>query len=753
MKFGQTLRDSKYSNWSYIDYDALKALLKQDKPDTEWTESDESAFVEKLDAQLEKVYSFQSQKYDALLEDVSKHEEALEALNGADTKPEDMRIKQYLNKLDELTEEGRELERYSRLNYSGFVKIVKKHDKLHNEYTVKPLLTVRLNACPFNKENYSPLLYRLSALYAGVRALAGEEPSAELSQSLPQSLGAYDNLGKESKASYKFWVHPDNVMEVKTFILRRLPVLIFTAQEDQNMESSGYQEDPTITQLYLDNSRFKMYLDKLEHRENAHAIFLQWHGNLKSKPAVMFTRETTTGEDDADYTSESFPIKEKYVKDFITGAPVLDKQSKKQVDPAAFSATVKSVQEEIVDRGLEPVMRATFQRTAFQIPGDDSVKVTLDTNVALIREDAFDKDRPCRDPENWHRNDIDEQGQMYPYRSINKGEINRFPFGLLEIKLKRRPGVQEPAWVEELSASHLVKPSPRFSKYAHGVASLFENHVNLLPFWLPDADKDIRRDPGQAYDEREADSASSYPPRMVFTPSKSLESKSLMEAAKNARANAGNSKPDGPSSKIVRTRSESRTDDTDGADEGQGSQREPFVLSSVQRMKSFHKVLTGSATGSRRDSNFQLPPGVRKPGPLLKDAGPLKIEAKVWLANERTFIKWMHVAFLLTTISLSLFNGARSTSGRTLGAVYALISVLMGAWGYYIYQKRGAMIRARSPEHFDSFLGPLVVCVALAVSLVVNFWWKYQEMKEVHGSAHAFFMQGGYAAAASQSTF
>ncbi|ORY78596.1 VTC domain-domain-containing protein [Protomyces lactucae-debilis] len=754
MKFGQTLRDSKYSDWSYINYDALKALLKQDQSTEDWQESDESTFVEKLDAELEKVYSFQSNKYDALLEDVSKHEEALESLTEADTKPDDMRIKEFLKKLDELTEEGRELERYSRLNYSGFVKIVKKHDKLHTEYTVKPLLTVRLNACPFNKENYSPLLYRLSALYAGLRELAGEQPSQELTQSLPQSLGAYDNLGKESKASYKFWVHADNVMEVKTFILRRLPVLIFTAQDDQNLEPSGYQEDPTITQLYLDNPRFKMYLDKLEHRENAHAIFLQWHGNLKSKPTVTFTRETTTGEDDADFTSESFPIKEKYIKAFIGGEPVLDKQSKKQLHPTAFAATVKSVQQEIVDRGLEPVMRATFQRTAFQIPGDDSVKVTLDTNVALIREDAFDKDRPCRDPEDWHRNDIDEQGQMYPYKSINKGEINRFPFGLLEIKLKRRPGMQEPSWVEELSASHLVKPSPRFSKYAHGVASLFENHVNLLPFWLPDADKDIRRDPGQAYDEHEADSASSYPPKMIFTPSKSLESKSLMEAAKNARANAGASKQDGPSTKITRTNSAERSNQSDAdGEERQGAPREAFVRSSVQRVKSFHKVLTGSATGSHRTTNFQLPPGVRKPGPLLKDSGPLKIEAKVWLANERTFIKWMHVAFLLTTVSLSLFNGARSTSGRTLGAVYALISVLMGMWGYYIYRKRGAMIRARSPEHFDSFLGPLIVCVALAVSLVVNFWWKYLEMKEVHGSAHAFFMQGGYAAAQSRTAF
>ena len=690
MKFGQTLSESKYGDWQYIQYDHLKSLLKQNE--ASWSEDDESAFVEKLDAELENVYSFQNAKYDALLQDVTAIEKELDEIKGQ-RQVDERQVKSFVSSLDDLTEESKQLEKYSRINYTGFIKIVKKHDKIHAEYTVRPLLTVRLQACPFNRENYSPLLYRLSALYAGIRDCAGDD--SNVVRSLPKSLGAYDNVsqGKESKASFKFWVHQDNFMEVKTFILRRLPVLVFTEQDGSDPERTGYYEDPTITQLYFDNNRFSMYLDKLEHKDAAQSIFLQWYGNLKAKSLVYFNREITTGEDDADFVSEVFPIKEKYIQDFIEGKNVMDKQIKKQRDPDSFEKIANSIQKDIKEKNLHPVLRASYTRTAFQIPGDDTVKVTFDTNVALIREDAFDKERPCRDPEHWHRQDIDEQGQIYPYKSINKGEINRLPFGLLEIKLTRAANHNEPAWIEELSSSHLVKPAPRFSKFAHGVASLFESHVNLLPFWLPDAEKDIRRDPKTAYDENDPESGSSYPPKMIFTPSKSVENKNLLEASQNAKKNANGKEKSTKKSKI--TRVADQEDSMQGASiDIESSHYSPY--SSVKKMRSMGQVLLGNSVSQPNDYDIsKLPPGVRKPGRLIKDSGPVKVETKVWLANERTFIKWMHVAFLLTTVSLGLYNGAKSSSGRYLGAVYALISVAMAVWGYYIYTKRANMIRAR----------------------------------------------------------
>jgi SPX domain protein involved in polyphosphate accumulation len=129
----------------------------------------------------------------------------------------------------------------------------------------------------------------------------------------------------------------------------------------------------------------------------------------------------------------------------------------------------------------------------------------LDSDIALIREDALDEDRPCRDPNDWHRRDIDDNNEEYPFPHVRKGEISRFPYAVLEIKTtKRQNGPHsDPLWVNDLMQSHLVKEAPRFSKYAHGVSVLFEQYVNLLPFWLSEMDEDIRKDPQKVYDEQE----------------------------------------------------------------------------------------------------------------------------------------------------------------------------------------------------------------------------------------------------------
>ena len=79
-------------------------------------------------------------------------------------------LKEVLSELDQITKETNELEKYSRINYTGFLKACKKHDrKRGHSYRVRPLLQVRLAALPFYKEDYSPMLYRLSAMYSFVR--------------------------------------------------------------------------------------------------------------------------------------------------------------------------------------------------------------------------------------------------------------------------------------------------------------------------------------------------------------------------------------------------------------------------------------------------------------------------------------------------------------------------------------------------------------------------------------------------------
>ena len=190
MRFGRTLRASVYEPWrsSYLDYGKLKQLLRENDLDDgdssssldyqsrKWTEEDESAFVDELlNVQLEKVNAFHAETFKQLRERTSECETRLEKLMRAgeidESHDENGRgradtLRYVEGELDRITKEINELEKYSRINYTGFLKAAKKHDRRRgSQYKVRALLQVRLAALPFNSEDFSPLLRR----YAGLR--------------------------------------------------------------------------------------------------------------------------------------------------------------------------------------------------------------------------------------------------------------------------------------------------------------------------------------------------------------------------------------------------------------------------------------------------------------------------------------------------------------------------------------------------------------------------------------------------------
>ena len=143
MLFGTKLDHEIYPPWKdfYISYNHLKKLLKEGVIlKNNWTDKDEQNFVSALDENLEKVFGFQHKKFDELndeLNDLQQQTERTDTFN----------LESFLKKLDKILDEAQNLEHFQRLNYTGFIKIVKKHDRIHPEYSVKPLLNVRLKSC------------------------------------------------------------------------------------------------------------------------------------------------------------------------------------------------------------------------------------------------------------------------------------------------------------------------------------------------------------------------------------------------------------------------------------------------------------------------------------------------------------------------------------------------------------------------------------------------------------------------------
>lgn len=795
MRFGRQLQQTTYEPWKdqYIDYAKLKKLLKEDdsrpgSPEGQasgynevWTEDDEGAFVEELvNTQLEKVHSFHKNTYEKLREKTAKCEARLDEINGVERDDEgeikegsgegvagnngngkkampsestkQKILEHVLTELDGITKETNELEKYARINYAGFLKAAKKHDRKRGQaYRVRPLLQVRLANLAFNKEDYNPLLYRLSAMYSFVRQNLDDGNNRGVSMSSSQQ------MSKEEYVSHKFWVHPENLLEVKTQILRRLPVLVYNPQTEKVAE--GNQPDPSITSIYFDSPGFDLYSNKVDHG-TASSLRLRWYGQLRNKPLIWMEKKTVRDDDTS--AEERLRTKDKYVQPLISGNYKMEKQIEKLSNRAgsdseeveSLKSSVTEIQSFIKEHNLQPVLRANYTRTAFQIPGDDRVRISLDTDLAFIREDALDTDRPCRDPESWHRNDIDDSELSYPFNAIRKGEVTRFPFALLEVKI-RNSANKSSEWIEDLMTSHLVKPAPRFSKFVHGVAQLFEDYVNTFPFWLSEMETDIRRDPQEAFREEQAKKQkeredefavgslikSSHPsgndtsPR--FKPLRSKSSGIISPVGSPPNAGGMSSVAARKASAAATAQKTAVTDVAEEVDEDETGRQK--VRISIQQheqpsstggktniLSDLFPALSTSKYAVRRRGYTPLPPGISAPETWIKDAGPVKVEAKVWLANQRTFVKWQHVSVLLASLSLGLYNaaGVDNNVARLLAVVYTAVAVFAGAWGWGIYVWRSRLIERRSGRDFDALTGPVVVCVGLFVALIVNFGFK-----------------------------
>lgn len=537
---------------------------------------------------------------------------------------------------------------------------------------------------------------------------------------MPSELKPRTNIGAS------VWIHPDNLLEVKTYILPRLPALVYSTQSARELNAS---EDPTITSLYFDNPKFDLYMSKVGRKSAASSLRVRWHGQLKSKPNLALEMKTV---DESGGSSEvRMPIKDKYVMPFLKGEYRMEKtiaKMERQGRPAeaieTFKKTVDKLDGFIREHGVAPILRANYVRTAFQKPGDDRVRISIDSDVAFIREDTLDS-RPCRDRDEWHRSDIDDNGMTYPFKNIREGEISKFPYSILEIKIKG-DGRKRPSWIEDLMASHLVHSAPRFSKFLQGVACLFDDYINTMPFWVSDLDVDIRKDPQEAFEEeaqRQAEKAKddqvvgSYLGTKVssYRPSKSSPvAQSYL--SQRLHAESPHESPAGPSEEQDVEGEEAGGPSEEGAQQG----RNYGTMSSILPSFSLRRYAL-----ARRGQGDVLPEGVVRPREWIKNRGELKVEPKVWLANERTFLKWQHISILLGSLAVALYAAAgEGSAGKGAGLFYVLVAAFANWWGHRMLRVRRTMILERSGKDFDNMLGPIVVSGALVVGLVANLGFK-----------------------------
>ncbi|KAI9496419.1 VTC domain-containing protein [Zychaea mexicana] len=744
MKFGSQLKDAIYPEWReyYIDYDGLKRKLRKAEKDRPFTEKDETEFVEVLDSNLEKIYAFHQQK----LEEITSRIDSWDQVIASQPEPSEMtRVQENIN---EIADDVNRLARFSRLNYTGFLKIVKKHDR-HTNYILRPMFMVRLNQCPFWKQDDDALLIKLSELFSkarqGGKEMSFKKPLTVKSQESSSTVAAATAAAidrRRNTVMKRFFVHTDNILELKTFVLRHLPVLVY---RDNSLKQDNI--DPPISSLYLDNAALDTYNSRIESAEGSQVIRLRWYGSAKNNTTIAVERRTLADEEHRELT-DRFVIKDKYVDGFLRGeqtfieksvAKMRNKMGKSEQDVARFEQLAKDVQRMVMENHMHPVLRTYYRRTAFQIPGDTRVRMALDTDLCFIREDSglFADDKTVRRPEGqWHRTDADIE---YPFPKLASSEVNRYPYATFEIKLDLPPGTPEPEWIVDLEESGILEEAHHFSKFVHGIALIFDARVALLPYWLAQIDEDVvdqlpvlpsqtpsvtnKSSKGKdkasppltlvAGDEQE-DERYTLPQRSSITttpPSAAATERTLLLGHRG-------------SSGITRSYMGINNAPADGASTSaaavaaQDEASEPVA----QKFGQMWKQWIGKDDNSEPSREpVVLPPGVRVPKKVVT---PLRVEPKVFFANERTYFSWMSLGTLLSTFSLALFN-AGDAVGKVSGVIYTLVSLSTLIYGVGLYYRRRELIRSRSPGPYDEIAGPTVICFALMFAVGLNAYLKF----------------------------
>ncbi|KAJ3313588.1 vacuolar transporter chaperone [Boothiomyces sp. JEL0838] len=678
MKFGTQLSNALHPEWKfyYVDYDELKRQLKA--KGEKFTEQNETSFVQMLESELEKVSSFCNIKSDELIRRVQHCESSVEAILANPDDIDENTFSRVSEEIGHITVEVSELSKFIRLNYSAFMKILKKHDK-HTSFMLKNMFMIRLQSKPFYKISFDSLIIRLSKLYDIVRT-GGVREAAKPPSSSSQAF---------VRKTTKYWVHPDNVTEVKIHILKHLPVLIFA-------NKGAKDPDPAITSIYLDNDAFELYVGRLEKSQGAEAHRLRWYGNMDQTEIFVERKrhqEDWTGEKSV---KERFSIKEKYVNDFLAGRYTMDRtiekmrakglKSDKELDDAL--ALSKEIQQTILEKGLKPMVRTFYNRTAFQLPGDARVRISLDTELTMIREDNYGR---ARSGENWRRMDA---GTIAPFTHLSEEDYTAFPYAVLEVKLQTEHGSTPPQWVQDLVESHLVEEVPKFSKFIHGCATLLESRVGLLPFWLPQMDKDIRKPAPVTGSLVGAASNTSF----LETRPVKKKSKEEIEVVVDDHHEEDDDNENTP---LIGS---SKTTTKDSKDKGKSS---------------FWSILK-----KKEERNYGGNAGIPAKMHNKKIVLPVRVEPKVFFANERTFLSWLHFCIVLGGLALGLLNFGDAV-GQISGLIFTLVAMMFMIYALFLYQWRADKIRNRDAGPYDDRVGPTILVVSLFFAVVVNFYLKF----------------------------
>ena len=426
------------------------------------------------------------------------------------------------------------------------------------------------------------------------------------------------------------------------------------------MHQGGESDAQLVNSVYMDNMSMELYHGRLHKTKGAIALRMRWYGT--GIPKLVFVERKTHRESWAGEISvkERFAIQEEQVLEILNGSFDKEKELEKmrikgkaESDIAEWNALASEVIQAVNSKQLRPVMRTQYMRTAFQIPFDATVRVSLDTNLTMIQE----RTNETVDGLRWYRD---------PTKAVPLDEINRFPHAVLEVKLEVQDEDATPEWVTNLLNSGLVHEVHKFSKFIHGTAVLLPEEIREVPYWIDDSSltTSIVRSGATKVLEHSSGANKTYDHLLVHDSEGNVKDRSK-----------------------IGVRGIQRRDKNDFLLQSGGMQ------SQDEDAEDYAPITT---CGEMMGATF--PFCEHAAIPETSAVVVQKVEPKLLFANERTFIKWLHMSVVLSSVSIGILAFTASDSNAQYYALTLMpVALLFIIYAMNTFMWRIEKIRTRDP--------------------------------------------------------
>lgn len=275
-----------------------------------------------------------------------------------------------------------------------------------------------------------------------------------------------------------FWVHPDNVIQIKVALLRHLELVSDDSVSSISNPQSATAEPSQSFAIYLDNAK---KFNSIQTRSEPGQV--RWVFSPGSPNSTHVLCSPVGGLRHfclASLSSSQF--------DFIRRAQ-FDSLSKEIA--AEQHQLSKLALTWVKRRKAVPIANAAFSRSRFRyIDPNPSSKCGDQTGADLFSTSPTSS---MDVSDLWATLDTNIELSKAGTKSGDQDKT-QFPYALLEVRYK---GMDKPDWLTELETSHLVYQVDGFSLYAHSVALFYSNALSRLPSWMELVEEgvDIRKTP------------------------------------------------------------------------------------------------------------------------------------------------------------------------------------------------------------------------------------------------------------------